>query len=86
MRGSERGELKRLGHDVRNALNGVAVNLEVARSRAARGVESSQLTPFLEAAAQQLEAAARLHKQYSDLIIALDLADPARPGEVADHR
>lgn len=86
MRGGERSELKRLAHDVRNALNGVAVNLEVARSRAARGIESSQLTPFLDAAAQQLEAAARLHKQYSDLMIALDLDDTARSGDVVDHR
>lgn len=63
----QRDELKQLAHEVRNALNGVAVNLEVARSRAARGADSSQLTSFLETAAQQLDLATRLHKRYTDI-------------------
>ena len=61
-------ELKQLAHDVRNALNGVAVNLEVARSRAQRGVEVAQVAPFIETAVQQLEAASRLHKRYTDVV------------------
>ncbi len=60
-------DLKQLAHDLRNALNGVSVNLEVARSRAARGSDVSQITPFLETAAQQLDAAARLHKRFADV-------------------
>jgi len=60
--------LKQLAHDVRNALNGVAVNLEVARSRAERGADVAQVAPFLEMAAQQLEAATRLHKRYTDVV------------------
>jgi hypothetical protein len=63
-----RVELKRLSHDVKNALNGVAVNLEVARTRAARGVtDVSQVSPFLDSAAQQLELAVKLHKQFAEL-------------------
>lgn len=61
-------ELKKLAHDVRNALNGVAVNLEVARVRAQRGVDVSQLTPFLTSAAQQLDAATALQKRYTDIV------------------
>jgi hypothetical protein len=59
-------ELKQLAHDVRNALNGVAVNLEVARSRALRGVDVAEIAPFIETAAQQLDVASRLHKRYTD--------------------
>jgi hypothetical protein len=64
-------ELKQLAHDVRNALNGVAVNLEVARSRAARGADVAQVAPFLETAAQQLDSATQLHKRYSDIAASL---------------
>jgi hypothetical protein len=43
-------------HDVRDALNGVAVNLEVIRSRSARpDAPAAAAAPFAEAAAQQLE-------------------------------
>jgi hypothetical protein len=67
------GELRRLSHDVKNALHGISVNLEVARSRTSRGVvDASQISPFLESAAQQLEVATKLHKQFAAL--ALDVA------------
>lgn len=60
--------LRRLSHDVKNALNGIAVNLEVARTRAARGVtDPTQISPFLDNAAQQLELVTKLHKQYAEL-------------------
>jgi hypothetical protein len=43
-------------HDVKDALNGVSVNLEVIRSRAARtDLPATALAQFGEAAAQQLE-------------------------------
>ena len=46
----------RAAHDVKDSLNGVAVNLEVIRSRAARdGVPASAVAPFADAAGQQLE-------------------------------
>ena len=64
-------ELKRLAHEVRNAMNGVAVSLEVARSRAARGAAPTDVYPFLETASQQLDAATRLHKRYTELATAL---------------
>lgn len=70
--GASAADLRRLAHDVRNALNSVAVNLEVARVRAARaGTDPAALVPFLETAARQLDAAARLHKQYTDLVTAV---------------
>ena len=46
----------RASHDVKDALNGVAVNLEVIRSRAERdGAPASAVAPFASAAGQQLE-------------------------------
>jgi len=48
--------LARASHDVKDALNGVSVNLEVVRSRAARpDAPASAVAPFAEAAAQQLD-------------------------------
>ncbi len=45
-----------VGHELRNALNGVSVNLEVVRSRSAReGAAAATLGSFAEAAATQLE-------------------------------
>src|SRR5688572_19329750 len=45
----------RVAHEIRNALNGVAVNVEVVRSRAARGGDASTIAPFATAAASQVE-------------------------------
>lgn len=72
-------ELKQLAHDVRNALNGVSINLEVARNRAHRGIEVAQLISFIDTAAQQLEAATRLHKRYSEIVTDL-AAQTVAPG------
>jgi hypothetical protein len=48
--------LGRAAHDVKDALNGVSVNLEVIRSRAARAdAQASTVAPFADAAAQQLD-------------------------------
>ena len=48
--------LARAAHDVKDALNGVSVNLEVVRSRASRrDAAASAVAPFADAAAQQLE-------------------------------
>jgi signal transduction histidine kinase len=53
--------LARAAHDVKDALNGVSVNLEVIRSRASRAdAPASAVAPFAEAAAQQLERLAAL--------------------------
>ena len=65
-------EVRRLSHDVKNALHGASVNLEVVRSRAGRGAtEPAQVVQFLESAAQQLEIAVRLHKELATLALAL---------------
>ena len=71
-------ELKRLAHEVRNAMNGVAVSLEVARSRAGRGAAPGEVYPFLETASEQLELATRLHKQYTDFATTLATDGEAR--------
>ncbi|MDQ6633721.1 MAG: hypothetical protein M3Z10_03075 [Gemmatimonadota bacterium] len=48
--------LARASHDVKDALNGVSVNVEVIRSRAARpDTSASAVAQFAEAAGQQLE-------------------------------
>lgn len=48
--------MARASHDVKDALNGVSVNVEVIRSRAARAdVAASAVAPFADAAGQQLE-------------------------------
>jgi hypothetical protein len=45
----------RVTHEIRNPLNGAAVNLEVVRSRAGRpGVDAGSLAPFAEAASAEL--------------------------------
>ncbi len=49
----------RTAHDIRNALNGVAVNLEVVRSRAARGADGSAIASFAAAAAKEFEVLTR---------------------------
>ena len=45
------------GHEIRNALNGVAVNIEVVRSRLAREPEKKDLLPFAERASLQVGVA-----------------------------
>ena len=45
----------RVAHDIRNTLNGVAVNVEVVRSRAARGGDASTIAPFAVTASEQVE-------------------------------
>jgi hypothetical protein len=67
-----------VAHDVRNALNGVAVNLEVVRGRAARGADASSITPFAAAAATQFERA-------SAAVEALLAFARPEPGDVDVH-
>jgi signal transduction histidine kinase len=46
----------RAAHEIKGALNGVALNVEVARSRSAKaGAAASAVAPFAAAAQQQLE-------------------------------
>jgi len=59
--------IRRAGHELRNALSGVAVNVEVVRSRAERQSPVTELTPFAERARQQVGVATAL----SDGLLAL---------------
>ncbi|MBA3646311.1 MAG: hypothetical protein H0W63_09045 [Gemmatimonadaceae bacterium] len=60
--------LKRAGHELRNAQNAVAVNLEVVRSRIAAGkTEKAAFESFADNAAQGAEESARL----GDALVAL---------------
>jgi signal transduction histidine kinase len=74
--------LGRASHDVKDALNGVAVNLEVVRGRAARAdAPAAAVAPFADAAAQQLErltslieavlALGRAEQQPVDVVVTL---------------
>lgn len=47
-----------VAHDLRNALNAVAVNLEVVRSRSDRGADAAAIAPFAATAANHFEIAA----------------------------
>ena len=52
--------LRRAGHELRNALNGVAVNVEVVRSRADREGSPKELASFAERASAQVGEASAL--------------------------
>ncbi len=71
--------LGRASHDVKDALNGVSVNLEVIRSRSARAeVPASAVAKFGDAASQQLERLTTL----LDAVLGLARADRS-PADVA---
>ena len=66
-------------HQFKGALNGVAVNLEVVRSRSGRGeAEASALRPFAEAAAAELESVI----QSAEAMLAL-ARPPRGPADIA---
>ena len=49
--------IRRSGHEIRNALSGVAVNLEVVRSRCSRDPKADDVLPFADRARLQVHAA-----------------------------
>lgn len=49
--------IRRSGHEIRNALSGVAVNLEVVRSRCSREPNAAEVLPFADRARLQIHAA-----------------------------
>ncbi len=66
---------RRASHEVRNALNSVAVNLEVVRSRMARPEpDLLELQNFAERASKESDAAASLTTGLADLTRLLALA------------
>jgi len=52
--------IRRAGHEIRNALNGVAVNVEVVRSRVAREGAATEVASFAERAGSQIGEATAL--------------------------
>ncbi|MFL5562610.1 MAG: hypothetical protein ACJ79K_14155 [Gemmatimonadaceae bacterium] len=73
-----------VAHELRNALNGVAVNLEVVRSRSSRdGVAASALGSFAGSASGQLEQVIGM----TDALMALARAgqEPAAIGRITDQ-
>jgi signal transduction histidine kinase len=62
--------LRRAGHELRNALSGVAVNLEVVRSRAERDGAAGDIKSFAERASSQISEASAL----ADGVLALTRA------------
>ena len=73
-----------VAHELRNALNGVAVNLEVVRSRAGRdGLAASALGSFAGSASSQLEQVIAM----TDALMALARAgqEPAAIGRTTDQ-
>ena len=59
---------RRASHEVRNALNAVAVNVEVVRSRLAKpGADLTELQSFAERASRESDAAAALTNGLAEL-------------------
>ena len=69
--------LRRSGHEVRNALNAVAVNVEVVRSRAGREGSARELNSFAERASAQVGEANALTNGLLALVNSLLAAQAA---------
>lgn len=69
--------LRRAGHQLRNALNGVAVNVEVVRSRTDREESSKELKAFAERASAQVGEASALTDGLLALVTAVLAAGAA---------
>ncbi len=52
--------MRRAGHEIRNALNGVSVNVEVVRSRTSRDDAPKEVASFAERASAQVSEASAL--------------------------
>jgi signal transduction histidine kinase len=75
--------LRRAGHEIRNALNGVAVNVEVVRSRSSREGSTAELASFAERASAQVSEASALTDGLLALInsvLAAQAAGTLKPG------
>jgi hypothetical protein len=63
--------IRRAGHEIRNALNGVAVNVEVVRSRVAREGAATEIASFAERAGAQIGEATTLTNGLLSLVAAV---------------
>lgn len=52
--------IRRAGHEIRNALNGISLNVEVVRSRSGREGPAKELTSFADRASAQVSEASAL--------------------------
>jgi DNA-binding transcriptional ArsR family regulator len=52
--------IRRSGHEIRNSLNGVSVNIEVVRSRSEGAKGSAEVSSFAERASREVANASRL--------------------------
>ena len=75
--------LRRAGHELRNALSGVAVNLEVVRSRAARDGGAADIKSFAERASSQISEASALADGMLALTRAMLASGSAEAGKKA---
>lgn len=70
---------RRLTHELNNAANGVAVNLEVVRTRTAPSEGAHAAGPFAERASEQFEKMTELHEiMRSLLLLSIDSLDESR--------
>jgi hypothetical protein len=60
---------RRLTHELNNAANGVAVNLEVVRTRTAPSEGAHAAGPFAERASEQFEKVTQLHEILRSLLL-----------------
>jgi signal transduction histidine kinase len=75
--------LRRAGHEIRNALNAVAVNVEVVRSRSLREESAKDLASFAERASAQVGEASALTDGLLALVnsmLAAQAAGTLKPG------
>ena len=74
--------IRRAGHEIRNALSGVAVNLEVVRTRVSREQTSAEVLSFADRARVQVQAATTLTNGLLAVIgAAVAGSAPAAPGK-----
>ena len=67
--------IRRAGHEIRNALSGVSVNLEVVRSRCSRDPGSADVLSFADRARSQIETATALTNGLLALMAAVVAAE-----------
>jgi hypothetical protein len=77
--------IRRAGHELRNALSGVAVNVEVVRSRAAREGAAGEVASFAARASAQVEEASALTDGLLALVSSVVAAQAAGTLKQAGH-
>jgi len=82
---SVREMIRRAGHELRNALSGVSVNVEVVRSRAGREAAAGELASFAGRASAQVEEASALTDGLLALVSSVLAAQAAGTLKEAGH-